>query len=110
MCVQGTVTKTMPQVGGILNDSNPFTDISYNCLGNPLGCAGKVLSSLVCIWETRGSEWLLPGITQDSTSYLIVNFKFLYHPQLHEHPKSSCDHGIYVERKVIKMYVINGKF
>lgn len=50
------------------------------------------------------------GLTQDRTPYLVVDFKFLNHPQLHEHPKSSCDHGINVERKVIKMYVINGKF
>lgn len=43
-------------------------------------------------------------------SYFIVNFKFLHHPQLHEHPESSCDHGINVKRKVIKVYVIDGKF
>lgn len=50
------------------------------------------------------------GITQDRTPHLIVDFKFLNHPQFHEHPKSSRDHGINVERKVIKMDVIDGKF
>lgn len=50
------------------------------------------------------------GLTQDRMPYLIVDFKFLNHPQLHEHPKGSRDHGINVERKVIKMYVIDGKF
>lgn len=44
------------------------------------------------------------------TSYLIVNFKFLYHPQLHEHPESGCDHGVNIKREVIKMDVIDGKF
>lgn len=83
---------------------------SHDSHGNPMRCAGWVLSHSV--WET----WLpccpmyTPGVTQHGTSYLIVNFKFLYHPQLHEHPQGSCDHGVNIKRKVIKMYVIDGKF
>lgn len=115
MCVQGT-NQNDACVGVILHDSDPFTNTFCDFYRTPMRCTGKVLSALVCIWETWGSEWLLcrpmgtPGLTQSSTSYLVVNFKFLYHPQLHEHPKSSCDHGIDVERKVIEMYVIDGKF
>ena len=94
----------------------PSTSISHDSHSNPTRYAGKAWSSLMNIWETQGSKWL-PRCSwvhfwepHDRTSYLIVNLKFLYHPQLHEHPQSSRDHGVNVERKVIKMYVVDGEF
>lgn len=108
------------QRGLLSGQSSRFKAPHKHLLGllrwNPMKCARKVLPSLVGVWETWGWEWLLrfpacaPGITQGRRSYLVVNFKFLYHPQLYEHPKGSRNHGINVQRKVIEMYVIDGKF
>lgn len=41
--------------------------------------------------------------------YLVVNFKFLNHSKFHEHPQGCSNHGIHIEREVIKMDIINAK-
>lgn len=49
-------------------------------------------------------------ISTEQMVYLIVNFKFLNHSKLHEHPKGCCYHGVHVKGEVIKMDVAYAKF
>lgn len=42
-------------------------------------------------------------------AYLIVNLKFLNHPQFHEHPQSGCYHSIDVQREVVKGELVDAQ-
>lgn len=54
--------------------------------------------------ETKAADYLCRA-----DGYLIVNFKFLNHSQLHEHPEGCSYHGIHVEGEVIKMDIVYAK-
>lgn len=47
--------------------------------------------------------------TCSADGYLVVNFKFLNHSKFHEHPQGRSNHGIHIEREVIKMDIVNAK-
>lgn len=42
--------------------------------------------------------------------YLIVDLKFLDHSQLNEHPQSCCDHGVHVQREIVKGELVDAQF
>lgn len=51
------------------------------------------------------STWMKKGLWV----YLIVNLKFLHHPQFHEHPQSGCYHGIDVQREVVEGELVDAQ-
>lgn len=42
-------------------------------------------------------------------SYLIVNLELLHHSQLHEHPQSGCNHGVNVQREIVKGQLVDAQ-